>query len=35
MISEESGFLKEESVVKVISTQFKFLSHENKSLVSY
>jgi len=35
MISEESGFLKKESIVKVISTQFKFLSHENKSLVSY
>jgi len=35
MISEESGLIEADSVVKVISTKFSFTSKEPKSLVTY
>jgi len=34
MIDEESSLVKEQSVVKVISTQFSFVSNKHKSLVT-
>ncbi|MEA2073813.1 MAG: gephyrin-like molybdotransferase Glp [Campylobacterota bacterium] len=35
MIDEKCSILEEDSVVKVISTKFSFVSNEHKSLVSY